>query len=389
MPNFDYITNLLDLQQVVPTNFVEDDSSFTLFVESSAPKPFCPHCNSPYRIHDYRFHKIKFGIFRNKNLFVVLRKRRFVCPCNKHIITEKVNFVAKRCRISNSTFSSILSYLKHTISMSSIARLFNVSVSTVIRYFDKLSYSKLTNLPDCVAIDEFKGNTGGFKYNAIITDPLNRKVLDVLKTRDKAYISQYFSNVSNKNNVKIFVQDMWQPYKDFAKSKFPNAKIIADKYHYVRQVYWAVENVRKREQKRLIKEERLFFKRSKYLLYKNNKTIEEEQLLYNIFSHSYDLEVAYELKRQFESFQKTTTKEEAQKELKIWILMAEESGLKEFKEAIKAFRNWSEEITNSKETKITNAYTEGINNKIKVLKRNAYGFRNFERFRNRILHMCA
>ena len=69
--------------------------------------------------------------------------------------------------------------------------------------------------------------------------------------------------------------------------------------------------------------------------------------------------------------------------------MAEESGLKEFKEAIKAFRNWSEEITNSKETKITNAYTEGINNKIKVLKRNAYGFRNFERFRNRILHMCA
>ena len=141
--------------------------------------------------------------------------------------------------------------------------------------------------------------------------------------------------------------------------------------------------------KRLIKEERLFFKRCKYLLYKNTKTVEETQMLYNIFSHSYDLEVAYELKQQFESFKKTKTKKEAEKELRTWILMAEESKLKEFNEVIKTFRNWSNEITNSKETEITNAYTEGINNKIKVLKRNAFGYRNFERFRNRILHICA
>ena len=166
--------------------------------------------------------------------------------------------------------------------MSSIAKLFHVSVSTVLRYLDLISYPKIKVLPSYLAIDEFKGNTGGFKYNAIITDPFNHKVLDILKTRDKAYISQYFSNIPNENNVSFFIQDMWQPYKDFASLKFPNARIIADKYHYVRQVFWAVENVRKREQKRLIKDERLFFKRCKYLLYKNNKTIEEEQLLYNI-----------------------------------------------------------------------------------------------------------
>ena len=109
---------------------------------------------------------------------------------------------------------------------------------------------------------------------------------------------------------------MWLPYKDFASLKFPNARIIADKYHYVRQVFWAVENVRKREQKRLIKDERLFFKRCKYLLYKNNKTIEEEQLLYNIFSHSYDLEVAYELKQQFEAYKKNKYKERSTERIK-------------------------------------------------------------------------
>ena len=67
--------------------------------------------------------------------------------------------------------------------------------------------------------------------------------------------------------------------------------------------------------------------------------------------------------------------------------MAKESKLKEFKPAITAFTNWKEEICNSKLVKYTNGYTEGCNNKIKVLKRNAYGYKNFERFRNRILHI--
>ena len=113
-------------------------------------------------------------------------------------------------------------------------------------------------------------------------------------------------------------------------------------------------NVRKREQKRMQKEERLFFKHGKRLLHKKIEKLKDE---------------------------------EAKKELEIWIEMAKESNLKELKEAITAFTNWKEEICNSKLVKYTNGYTEGCNNKIKVLKRNAYGYKNFERFRNRILHI--
>lgn len=113
-------------------------------------------------------------------------------------------------------------------------------------------------------------------------------------------------------------------------------------------------NVRKREQKRMQKEERLFFKHGKRLLHKKIEKLKDE---------------------------------EAKKELEIWIEMAKESDLKELKEAITAFTNWKEEICNSKLVKYTNGYTEGCNNKIKVLKRNAYRYKNFERFRNRILHI--
>ena len=272
--------------------------------------------------------------------------------------------------------------------MSSVAREFNISTSTVMRYFDLVSYPKEYEMPEVIGIDEFKGNTGGFAYNVIVTNPKDHCVIDILKTRDLEYLKRYFYPLNLRDCVQYITQDMYEPFKIFANSKFKNAKVVADKYHYIRQITWALENVRKREQKRLSKEERLFFKRSKKLLHKKiNKLKEEKQYLRAMFSHSYDLELAYELKKAFEDFVKTTSYEQAKHELSIWIKMAKESGLKEFKDAITAFTNWKEEICNSKIEPYTNGFTEGCNNKIKVLKRNAYGFRNFTRFRNRILHM--
>ena len=150
-----------------------------------------------------------------------------------------------------------------------------------------------------------------------------------------------------------------------------------------------MENVRKREQQRLSKEERLFFKRSKYILNKPKEKLsyEEELYLKRMFSHSYQLEQAYMLKEYFRDFLRESDYQKSKREIEIWIGMAKESNLKEFGSAITAMTNWKEEILNSKLIKETNGFTEGCNNKIKVLKRCGYGFRNFERFRNRILHI--
>ncbi|MEG1836108.1 MAG: transposase, partial [Oscillospiraceae bacterium] len=68
---------------------------------------------------------------------------------------------------------------------------------------------------------------------------------------------------------------------------------------------------------------------------------------------------------------------------------AKESEIPEFKNAITAYTNWFDSIINSCGSNITNGYTEGCNNKIKVIKRNAYGYRDFERFRKSILHAFA
>ena len=70
-----------------------------------------------------------------------------------------------------------------------------------------------------------------------------------------------------------------------------------------------------------------------------------------------------------------------------WILTAENSRLSDYRECASTFMNWGKSILNTFDYPYTNGFTEGCNNKIKVLKRNAYGYRNFERFRKRILHM--
>ena len=77
----------------------------------------------------------------------------------------------------------------------------------------------------------------------------------------------------------------------------------------------------------------------------------------------------------------------AKDKLSKWVLLAENSGLKSFGDCAKTMQNWSTGILNSFDCPYTNGFTEGVNNKIKVIKRNAYGYRNFERFRKRILHI--
>ena len=284
-------------------------------------------------------------------------------------------------------YTFILKALRSNRSMKSVANEFFVSTNTVSRVFDITSYS-LFKLPSILAIDEFKGNSGGNKYHAILTDPSRKKLLDIVKSREKHDLFEYFKGFKQRNHIKYFVMDMWEPFKDLAKYFFPNAVIVIDKYHYVRQVYWALDRVRKRVQKAFIDEKRIYFKRSRWLFFRRYCLLsdEQKQQLRVMLNQHNDLYVAWQLKEMFYDFLNCNDYDKAKKLLKEWVLTAQEANLPEFKDCITAFLNWFKYILNSKLTPLTNAFTEGTNNKIKVLKRNAYGYQNFDRFRNRILH---
>jgi len=179
--------------------------------------------------------------------------------------------------------------------------------------------------------------------------------------------------------------------KEIGKVWFKNSEIITDKYHWIRQTNWSLDRIRKRIQKEFSKQYRIYFKHSRNLLFARFDSLsdEQKQQVLVMLSVSADLSTAHFLKEWLYKILEIKDKEKAIKEFKQWIEEAEESEIQEFKSTVTAYRNWFKEITNSFCQPITNGFTEGCNNKIKVLKRNAYGYRNFNRFRKRILFMYS
>ena len=386
------ISNLTGLQDLNIKN-IDTLGNFLLINAEIERKPHkCPCCNNlTDKVHDYRVQVIKDIPAFGKFILISLRKRRYVCKhCEKRFY-EQIQFLPKYHRMTNRLSAWVIHLLEDVRSFSSVAREVNLSVSTVIRIFDIVGFSHPQSPPEVLAIDEFKGNAGDEKYQCILTDPKTGIVLDILPNRTTEYLIKYFKqwDLDKRKAVRYFVSDMWQPYTDLATALFKNSTLIIDKYHFIRQMIWAFEAVRKSEQKRYGKKNRLCFKNSKRILTKRAEKLEDYQKdrVNAILYISDNLRTAYELKEMFYEIVDTEDRKQARDLMLEWIYAAQSSGLNEYVKCSNTMINWQYGILNSFDYPYTNGFTEGCNNKIKVLKRNAYGYRNFKRFRNRILHI--
>lgn len=382
-----YIGKLLNLKGISSISFSKDG-----IIVSLPKKPhICPCCQQKTnKVHDYRSQKIKHLFKTEHPISIIIRKRRYVCPhCSKRFL-EDIPFLGKYQRMTTSFKKSIISQLFEIKSAKAIAKEHNISVTTVLRMLDSLSTPKM-ELPEIISIDEFKGNAGGEKFQFAINDPINKKVLDILPSRKANYLYYYFGKLSyaQRNNVKYVIMDMSKSFREVVNICFPNAKIIADKFHVYRHIQWAMENVRKEVQKNFGKERRIFFKKSRWILLKRgrNLKLDEREQLEVMLSKSEKLREAYELKEQFfELMEKMTDKKAA---IAKWIKLTLAYNLKQFNKVTEMIYRWYNPIKAGLETGLTNGFTEGMNNKIKVLKRVSFGVKRFDRFRKRILYVGA
>lgn len=387
-----FTEKIIGLQDIEIEKVEVIDNSLHIYCHLKRNPHKCPCCQAlTDTIHDYREQIIKDIPAFGKNCFIHLKKRRYRCSCGKRF-AENNSFLPRYHRMTNRLSAYIIDKLRNEVSFSSVAKDVNISVSTVIRIFDFVSYSP-HNLPAALSIDEFKGNTNGQKYQCILTDPVNKVVLDILPKRYESYLAKYFNSFSReeRNNVKYFVSDMWKPYSNISSVWFKNAVQIVDKYHWIRQVIWAFESVRKQEQKKFSKSHRRYFKKSRQLLIKRFHYLSDEQKQQvNIMLYaSPTLSSAHFYKEDFLRILDCKDRETAKKAMSDWIDSALDCGIPQFQKCAHTLINWLTGILNSFSSPITNGFTEGCNNKIKVLKRNAYGYRNFRRFRNRILHIFS
>ena len=385
MLNKDYTAKLLNLEDAIITNVENICDEVHVYLELPRMKHRCPACGGlTDRVHDYRMQIIK-DVPLGRTTLLHLRKRRYRCDCGKRFF-EKNTFLPRYYRSTSRLVAKIITAFRETVSAAKIGAQFHVSGATAMRYFKYVSF-KQTKLPEVLSIDEFKGNSGGQKYNSIIVDAKNRKVIDILPNRFENDLIHYFSQFSSKTEVKYFVCDMNPHFREVAKACFPKAAVVADRYHVIRQVYWAMERVRKNEQNKLSERFRKYFKKSRYLLMKPMEKLSEEEtdklaLMFEIVPRLAD---AYRLKNEFLKVIRSDSSKTGKPKLVDWLTAVEVMDLPEFDDCIKAYHNWFQEILNSMDVPWSNGFIEGCNNKTKVLKRVCFGMRNFSNFRKRIL----
>ena len=301
-----FTQEVLGLQGIIITKVESNEKELTIYAELERKQHNCISCGTATdTIHDYRKQIIRDIPAFGKLVSIVLRKRRYRCPhCGKRFL-ESNSFLPKYHRMTNRLSAYVINKLTDERSFTSVSREVNLSVTTVIRIFDKVSYPK-AKLPAVLSIDEFKGNTREDKYQCILTDPVNKVVLDILPKRYDSYLTNYFKQFpkEERDKVECFVSDMWKTYSKASDTWFVNATQIVDKYHWIRQAIWSFERIRKEEQKKLEPKLRKYFKRSRSLLIKRYDSLqdEEKQQVNVMLYYSVNISRAHWYKEQFLKF---------------------------------------------------------------------------------------
>lgn len=376
------------------TNVEEREGSVIVHVEMEQKAHQCPRCGrKTTQIHDYRYQKIKHLKWFERNTEIFYKRRRYRCACGKRF-SESNPIVERYQRTSIEWNQAVAVRAIKGKTFKEVGENYGTSATTIIRRFDQIAAKEIKNvetLPPVIAIDEYKGDTVEGKYQLIIADGITKQPIDILPNRYGKTIKRYLQK--HGHQVEVVIMDMSYSFKSAVQSALGKPVIVADRFHFSRYIYWGLDRVRRRIQKEFHEYDRKKCKRMRHIFYKQSNRLTEKEKWYlkRYLNMSEDLQIAYELKEKYKDWfekAKKIGKEqivEVKNGLKTFYQEVEATGIPEMIKSIETFKNWQTEILNSFAYGYSNGFLEGINNTSKVIKRNAYGFRSFKRFRAKIL----
>lgn len=241
-----------------------------------------------------------------------------------------------------------------------------------------------------LCLDEITPHKGHGPYYLIISAPELGLVLEVLPDRKKASLEAWFAarGADWCAQVEVCCADMWDAYHTAARAALPNARLVVDRFHLAHNLSFALSQARRAIQKAASPEVKAGLKGARWLLLKNreNLTAEEGQKLEAMLALSPELKTCYDLKEDLRAwFNADCDRATAASGLADWLQRADDSGLPAWRTFVKTVQNWRESVLNYFDGRHSNGFAEGVNLKIKLLNRRAFGYRNFNSFRLHIL----
>lgn len=356
-------------------------------------RPSCKHCDSPdLRIKATYRRKVKHTRQGNQVMTLHLKVPKYHCRACKRYFRHPFTDIRPRYRSSETYRLEAFEAHDGGVTLRKVSLTHQISAATVERWYQHhlgIKRSEMANrpCPRVLGIDEhfFTRKQG---YATTFVDLRKHRVFDVKLGRSEPGLRRYLKGLEGRGNVQVVVMDLSETYRGIARRYFPNATIVADRFHVVRLInqhflkVWQQHHPEGRKNRGLLS-----------LMRRHAWHLNDEQHA-NLTTYLADypvLQALYTRKQELVRFMllKMLTAKRARAKLPQYLELLDQLRGSPLRALAKTLTSWMEAILAMWRFSKSNGITEGFHNKMEMISRRAYGFRNFENYRLRVLTHCG
>jgi transposase len=374
---------------------------YIITVESTLHGTKCQHCGRELtQLHGHgRWIRLRHLPVLGRRVYLRLRPKQYVCPhCGDRTTTQQLDWYERKSPHTKAYDEYLLRSLVNS-TVEDVSRKEQVGYDAVQGALTRhvgthVNWTEFDALP-VIGIDEIALKKGRSNYVAIITTQQaddHVAVLAVLSDRKKETVRQFLETIPPHlwPTIETVCTDMWEGYvnaaKEFAAAHSEVALyVVTDRYHVAKNYRKCVDTVRKQECRRLKRElpkaEYAQLKGALWVVRKNHAdlTPEDRSLLQRLFTHAPRLKAAYTLREELTAIlELPLTFEQGLQRLRAWSAKVRRQGLKCFDSFLTTLDNWLVQIANYFRDRRSSGFVEGLNNRLKTLKRRCYGILRVE-----------
>ena len=364
------------------------DSALIKMAPDKRFQPLCHQCGQQAAMVHSNGHSrmLRDLNIANAQVWLQVDYRKVWCNDCNGVRVERFSFADASKRVTHRLAQYIYD-LCRVMTVHDVAEHLDLNPKTV-KSIDKTFLERSFGWTDChdlrvLAVDEIALRKG-HSYMTVVMDYFSGRVIWMGENRNKETLDRFFAEMTDqqKQGIEAVAMDMWEPFINRVRHHCTNAKIVFDFFHVVQAFGRAIDKVRRDEYIKAGQQDRKVLKGSRYLLLKNEENLSDNQKhrLEKVLELNSTLSILYILKEQLKLIYYYSDPEKVKQTLDDWCRMAEHVDHPAVKTFIKRLRFFEYGIVAHADYPIGTSRLEGVNNKIKVIKRKAYGFHDSKYF---------
>jgi transposase len=403
------LSRLVGLEGFEVKRVIERGDRLDLEVELGARAGCCPRCGrASVDVKERPVVRVRDLPIAGRVTHLVWRKRRYRCRGCGRTFTESHPELPARQRVTRRFRRRLFERVRGGAAHAEVARCERTSRYQVARAFragagDELEARREARPARRLSLDEAHHRRGR-ELATVVSDLDRGRVVEVLDGRSRRRVERYLRSLSEPEAIEVVSIDPYEAYRQAIHNELPWARIVVDHFHLVRGANTALDSVRRERQREHARRrpkgarrsgkggswrQDLYRARHRLLKARERLTERERRRLIGLFEREPMIAEAWGLKEAFRSIYRAGNRQEAERRLDHFLAAVERAQLSAFTAFAEGVRLWRTELLAYFDEPTTNGYAEGVINKVKVIKRRAYGLPSFDGFRQRVLLACA